>query len=262
MRGTGTGVLQVATDGCAPEQSLPCRAVPLYAPTGFPIAPMPSPGTETVHGFALHLMTDDLAPGRYDVTLPLSYASDPHQAARLNVADELHVRFDTDTGAATESTCRASDLRAAGPTMTAAPHRIASSFVFADGEDRLDPPRPTDIARINVADAVSALNDGHALSGGGTAVVLLGRYSTAFPRTANGSGQLVPDIHDVLAWVEYTHHIAVYPPHGPPHPNSNISTVPAAPCVFLDGLDAIDATSGKALGSSGYGPGESDPFQP
>jgi hypothetical protein len=57
--------------------------------------------------------------------------------------------------------------------------------------------------------------------------------------------------------VLYTHHVAVNP-DSEPGPSINKPTTPPPVCVFLDGLDAIDATTGQALGSTGY-TSEADP---
>jgi len=74
------------------------------------------------------------------------------------------------------------------------------------------------------------------------------------------NGLTTPDINHELAWVLYTHHLAVFPITGPPSLTSTTTTVRQPPCDFIDSLDAIDARTGKPLGGSG-GVMEAEPIQ-
>jgi hypothetical protein len=245
----GPGRIAVATDACPKTGS--CDMRPLYAPTGLPIPPAPTPGLRTQHGFTLHLATEGVLPGRYDMTFAIRYPSNLNHPTVLDISDTLHVRLDLDTHVPLSTHCTLDDLHHPAPPMPT-PHPVTDTFVLVDGEQRLDPPPTNAHPRITAAMAWSTLSTSRAPTGGGTDALVLTSFSSTFPRRPSPDGTTRAEIHAVLAWVLYTYHVAS-PDSGPrPPPNMNQPTTRPPVCVFFDGIDAIDATTGQALGGTGY----------
>ena len=253
----GPGRITVATDACPKTGS--CDSRPLYAPTGNPISPAPTRGLVTQYSmFTLHLLTEAVLPGRYDLTFAIRYPSNQNQPSVLDIRDPLHVRLDIDNQAPPSTQCTRDDLNRLPPPMPT-PHLVADTFVLVDGEQRLDPPPPNAHPRITATMAWHTLSTGRGSTGGGIDALVLTSLSSAYPRRQSPDGTTRPEIHAVLAWVLYTHHVAVNPDSGP-GPSINKPTTPPPVCAFLDGIDAIDATTGQALGSTGY-TSEADPIR-
>jgi hypothetical protein len=251
----GPGQITVATDACPKTGS--CDVRPLYAPTGLPIPPAPTPGLVTRYGFTLHVATEAVLPGRYDMAFAIRYPSNLNHPAVLDISDTLHVRLDLDTQPPLSMHCTLDDLHRPAPPMPT-PHLVTDTFVLADGEQRLDPPPPHAHPRITAASAWSTLSTSRAPTGGGTEALVLTSFSSTFPRRPSPDGTTRAETQAVLAWVLYTHHVAS--PDSGPRPSINKPTTPPPVCVFFDGIDAIDATTGQPLGSTGY-TSEADPIR-
>jgi hypothetical protein len=253
----GPGRITVATDGCPKTGS--CDKRPLYAPTGNPISPAPRPGLVTPYSnFTLHLATEAVLPGRYDMTFAIRYPPNQNQPSVLDIRDTLHLRLDIDNQAPPSTQCTRDDLNRPAPSMPT-PHPLTDTFVLVNGEQRLDPPPPNAHPRIAAAMAWHTLSTGRGPTGGGTDALVLTSLSSTYPGRPSPDGTIRPEIHAVLAWVLYTHRTAVNSDSGP-GPSISQPTTPPPVCTFLDGIDAIDATTGQALGSTGY-TSEADPIR-
>jgi len=92
---------------------------------------------------------------------------------------------------------------------------------------------------------------------------VLSSLTYMLPEQQLRDGTLREQVHDVLAWVLYTHDVAVNSGlignGGPVGPSDHAPAV-SVPCEFLDAFDAINATTGQGLGGSGETP-ERDPIR-
>ena len=142
------------------------------------------------------------------------------------------------------------------------PHSLAETFVFVHGNNRLDPPPPGATARIPAKVAWAHLSSSEGGRGGSGSLVLA-RLTNTTPARRLPDGTLGEDTHDVLAWVLYTHDTAVNRAlvSGPPAGPNYHRPAPSQPCVFLDGLDAMNATTGQVLLTEGE-TAEHDPVRP
>jgi len=257
----GPGRITVVTDGCPLTGTGTCDSRPLYSATSEPIAPPPSTaGVVLTRPFTLHLVTSAIQPGRYDMTFPIRYPLNFAHPNLFAVSDILHVRLDIDSRPPPSTRCTLADLHRRPPPMPM-PHSITETFVFVNGDYRLDPPRPSAHARIPaiVAWRHLASTDG---GSGGTRALVLALVSAVDPARLGPNGTSREEIHDLLAWVLYTHAQAVNSGllvgPGPQGPNFR-APVPSAPCVFFDGLAVMNATTGQQLFSEG-GSAEADPI--
>ena len=250
----GAGEIQVATDGCPMTARTPaCDTRRLFAPSAWPIGPAPTPGVVVEKGFVLHLATAAIAPGRYDFDIEVRYPRHQNAPTVLDVTDTLHVRLDVDTRPQPSGVCTLDDLHRPAPAMPT-PHAISDTFVLERGGQRLDPPLPDAKPRTDAAEAWQTLSTSRVPTGGGQAALVLASLSSTFPRRPQPDGPTRPRNHAVLAWVLYSHDVAVDPAsisHGPQPPSITATTTPQPPCIFLDGLAAVDASSGQMLFSSG-----------
>jgi hypothetical protein len=261
----GPGRIKVVSDGCPLTGAAACDSRPLYSATSQPIAPPPSaPGVVLQRPFTLHLATGAIEPGRYDMTFPIQYPLNFAPPNLLAVSDVLHVRIDVGSRPPASTHCTLADLHMRPPPMPT-PHPVTETFVFVNGDDRLDPPLSGAHARIPaiVAWRHLASTDGGA---GGTKVLVLARLTTVTPARPGANGTMHELTHNVLAWVLYTHDEAVnsglLSGPGPMGPTDRAPvTVASAPCAFFDGLAAMNATTGQELLAEG-GSMENDPIQP
>ena len=256
----GRGRIAVATVGCSLTGTTACDPRLVYAPSAFPIGPAPVGGIVSNRGFTLHLGTSAVQPGRYELMFPIRYASNASRASVLDVADTLHVRLDV--GSRAPSTrCTVADLHRPTRKMPA-PHVLADTVVLVHGDDRLDPPPPGAKARIPATVAWSHLSS-HNSGSGGTSSLVLALLTTITPARPLPDGTYVEENHNVLAWVLYTHNQALDSGligHGGPLGPTARSALPSQPCQFLDGIDAMNATTGQELFGSG-GTAEHDPIR-
>ena len=143
------------------------RLAPLYASTGLPISPAPTPGLRTQYGFALHVATEAVLPGSYDMTFRYPLPVEPESPKRLDI------RATPCTSASTSTLM--SRYRRIAPLRTSAvlhPNAHTSPgcrHLRACG--RRTAPRPTPQTmhtRITAAMAWSTLSTSRAPTGGGT----------------------------------------------------------------------------------------------
>jgi hypothetical protein len=257
----GPGRITVVTDGCPVTGTGACNSRPLYSATSQPIGPAPStPGIVLDRPFTLHLATTAIQPGRYEMTFPIRYPLNFAHPNLLAVSDILHVRLDINNRPPPSTHCTLADLHRRPPPMPT-PHPITDTFVFVHGDDRLDPPPPNTHARIP---AIVAWRHLASTGGsGGTRALVLALVSAVTPARQRPDGTLREETHDVLAWVLYTHNQAVNSGllvgPGPQGPHYR-APVPSAPCAFLDGLNAMNATTGQQLLAEG-GTAENGPIR-
>lgn len=246
----GTGRIRIATEGCPANRA--CDRRPLYVLTGTPIPHQPAGGVLATSklGIALRVDAGAVQPGRYELALPIRYPSNAANAAVLDVSDTLRVRIDVYSTPPPSPRCTAADLRRPSAVIPA-PHVLTDTISIEGGSTRLDPPPRGFRPRISAARARRSLSAELAPGGGGVDTFVLASVSELYPRSPSGGGSLLPDTHDVVAWVLYHQRFAGTPPVGPPGGRDTRVTQPPAPCVFYDGIAAINATNGADLDSSG-----------
>ena len=266
----GGGVIEVATQECPAKG--PCDRRPLYALTGAPIPHPPTGGVVTRQGFVLHISTQRAQPGRYDFALPIRYPSSDTHPALLDSADTLHVRLDVDAHAPPPTDCTPKDLRLA-PAAIPAGHVLTDTIALEGGSTRLGSPPRGYRPRISPVHARQLLSAGRGQGGGGEATLVLASLSEmqsgVLPVLPKLPGGIVRPVklklglrpHDVVAWVLYTQHVAVNDNEIiTPAPRPGSPTTPPNACFFSDGLNAINATNGAQMDSSG-GSASPDPIQ-
>jgi len=269
----GRGRLFVSTVGCRRDRE--CTRKPLYVLTGEPIPRVPPGGIPTRDGLRLHIDSHGVEPGRYDFTLAVRYPSSDRRAATLDVSDTLHIRIDVSSTGPPPQRCSPADLHRPSAALTAA-HALTDTISLEGGNTRLDPPPAGFTPRVSADRARERLGATFAQGGGGTATLVLATLSESFPRTAGHVAVPVdrqhfppqnletrPLIHKEVAWVRYVQHVAVNSnsiSRGPVAPGAKRPTIAADACFFSDGLSAIDATTGKDLGSGG-GSASPDPIK-
>jgi hypothetical protein len=193
------------------------------------------------------------------MTFPIRYPSNVSHTNVLDVTDTLHVQLDVDSQAPPPTRCTVADLHWPAAAMPV-PHALTATVVLVHGNDRLDPPPPGAKPRIAATVAWRHLAATDAGSGGSRSLVLA-LLTTSTPARLLPDGTLVEEIHRVLAWVLYTHNQAVnLIGHGGPLGPNDHPTVSSQPCRFLDGLDAMNATTGQELFAQG-GTAEHDPIR-
>jgi len=262
------GRIVVATDGCPLTGTTSCDTRLLYAPTAFPIGGAPTGGVVTDHGFALHVATTAMQPGRYEMTFPIRYPSSLSNSDVLDVTDTLHVRLDVGTRPPPSPDCTVADLHRPLAPMPV-PHSLTDTVVLFRGDDRLDPPPPGTKPRIPASVAWRYMAPDFGGRGGSASLVLTSLTET-LPATQLPNGTLVEDIHDTIAWVLYIHAGAVDSRElvspGPTGPIGltgigNPAREPSTPCMFMDAISAMNANTGHGLDNGGGGPEPEDPIQ-
>ena len=242
----GQGWTIVSTDGCPATAA--CDRRPLYAPSAFPIPTAPPGGVVVRDGFALHLDTAAVQPGRYDFTLPIRYPSSASNPAVLDMRDLLHVRFDVYATPPPSATCTPADLHRP-PAAIPPPHTLTDTGVVQN-QTRLDPPPLGFRTHVSAARARQQLTP--VAGGGGEATFVLAAVSEAMPASPQPDGSFRPLTYDVVAWVLYTQRVAVNANSiSPPGPPAGGATVPRDACFFGDGISGINATTGKPMDSGG-----------
>jgi hypothetical protein len=121
------------------------------------------------------------------------------------------------------------------------PQRLTTQPIVFRDSSRIDPIAAAFQPKIPAAEAWK----GQITKAGATYRVLLGYY-TDRPAITTGPGQpMHPELEHVAAWLVLGHHVPVLIT-SPPH---TVVSVPPPQCEFLNTLDALDATTGRFLGS-------------
>jgi hypothetical protein len=124
------------------------------------------------------------------------------------------------------------------------PERVTAQAVVLRDGGRVDPIGATFHPRIRAARAW----DNQVTRPGATYRVILGYY-TDRPAVTDAAGQpMHPAVRRVAAWLAIAHRVPFFVPPGPP--NGRAGSAASSPrCEFGDTLFALDATTGRFLGS-------------